>query len=69
MRLSASIVSRRHALAGAGAAVTCLSLPLGAEETANLAADGFQVPHARAGSVRSPNGAPDGTSQRQIWGF
>jgi FtsP/CotA-like multicopper oxidase with cupredoxin domain len=69
MRLSASIVSRRRALAGAGAAVTCLSLPLGAEETANLAADGFQVLHARAGSVRSPNGAPDGTSQRQIWGF
>src|SRR5580704_7130518 len=89
MGLSASIVSRRRVLAGAGAAVTCLSLPRGAEalgaealgadavraealraqEAGNLTADGFQVLHARAGSMRATDGAHDAASERQIWGF
>jgi FtsP/CotA-like multicopper oxidase with cupredoxin domain len=74
MRLSASIMSRRRALAGAGAAATCLSLPLGsraprAEEAANLAVDSFQILHARAASVPAPDGAPGGGAESQIWGF
>jgi FtsP/CotA-like multicopper oxidase with cupredoxin domain len=75
MRLSASIVSRRHVLAGAGAAVTCFSLPfgtnaLGTEEAASLAPDGFQLLHARATSVRQgPQGAPDGAAAAPIWSF
>jgi FtsP/CotA-like multicopper oxidase with cupredoxin domain len=60
MFLSASILSRRRLLAGAGAAVTCLSLPSVAEEASNLSPDGFQLLHARAGSgLRGPDGAQD----------
>jgi FtsP/CotA-like multicopper oxidase with cupredoxin domain len=70
MRLSASIISRRRALAGVGASLTCSRLPLGyAEDAAPLAADGFQVLHARAGSVPAPDGARDGDPESQIWGF
>jgi FtsP/CotA-like multicopper oxidase with cupredoxin domain len=83
MGLSASIVSRRHMLAGAGAAVTCLSLPLAealgaealgaealrAQEAADLTADGFRVLRARAGSMPVPDRPQDAAPERQIWGF
>ena len=65
MLQSASILSRRRFLAGAGAAFTCRSLPLDAEEASNPTPDGFQVLHARAGSVlREPGGVVS-----PIWGY
>src|ERR1700730_13272589 len=66
MLLSASIVSRRHVLAGVGAAVTCFSLPSGAEEAANLSTDGFQLLQAGAASVLR---APVGTAANPLWGY
>jgi FtsP/CotA-like multicopper oxidase with cupredoxin domain len=72
MRLPAPIVSRRRVLAGAGAAVTCFSLPRNAcgEATADLAPDGFQLLHAREGTVlRAPDGAQDAAAETPIWGF
>jgi FtsP/CotA-like multicopper oxidase with cupredoxin domain len=61
--MSASLISRRRLLAGAGAAVTCFSLPLCAEEAANLGPDGFQLLHAGAGTVRR---SPDAAT---IWAY
>jgi FtsP/CotA-like multicopper oxidase with cupredoxin domain len=66
MRLPAPIVSRRSVLAGAGAAVTCLSLPrrADAEAAAELTPDGFQLLHARAAvAVR------DDATETPVWGF
>jgi FtsP/CotA-like multicopper oxidase with cupredoxin domain len=60
----ASIVSRRRVLAGAGAAVTCISLRSGAEEA--LSPDGFQPLRASAANV--PRG-PDGAAATSLWGF
>jgi FtsP/CotA-like multicopper oxidase with cupredoxin domain len=73
MRLTASIASRRRVLAGAGAAVTWLSLPLGAkalraEAAGELAPDGFRLLYARAGSAQGPDRARDG-GETPIWGF
>ena len=66
MLTPASVVSRRHVLAGAGAAVTCFGLPagLGAQPIANL--EGFQTLHAHAGSMRL---SPDGADISPIWGY
>jgi FtsP/CotA-like multicopper oxidase with cupredoxin domain len=64
MLLPASIVSRRRILVAAGAAVTCFSLPSGAEEASNP--DGFQPLHARAGSVLR---GPEGAIATPIWGY
>jgi FtsP/CotA-like multicopper oxidase with cupredoxin domain len=61
---TAPILSRRRLLIGAGAAVTCFSLPLGAEEA--LTPDGFQLLHARAGSM--PQGR-DGATATPSWGY
>jgi FtsP/CotA-like multicopper oxidase with cupredoxin domain len=60
MRLPATMVSRRRVLAGAGAAVTCLSLPrrAGAEEAPSLTPDGFQLLHARAAAAVRDGAAP-----------
>jgi FtsP/CotA-like multicopper oxidase with cupredoxin domain len=65
MRLPVTMVSRRRVLAGAGAAVTCLSLPrrAGGEGAPNLTPDGFQLLHAGAAAA-----APDG-AKTQVWGF
>jgi FtsP/CotA-like multicopper oxidase with cupredoxin domain len=65
--MSASLISRRRLLAGAGAAVTRFSLPLRAEEAASP--DGFQLLHARAGvERRGPDAAPS-TTAAPIWGY
>jgi FtsP/CotA-like multicopper oxidase with cupredoxin domain len=56
--ISASLISRRRLLAGAGAAVTCFSLPLRAEEAASP--DGFQLLHARGAPIWGYEGAVPG---------
>jgi FtsP/CotA-like multicopper oxidase with cupredoxin domain len=64
---SASIVSRRRVLAGAGAVVTCFSFRSGAQTPADLTPDGFRLLRARAGSLRrAPAGEAGAIS---VWGF
>ena len=69
MLLPVSMVSRRHFLAGAGATAASLGLPLGlgAQEASGLTPDGFQVLHARAGTIGL--GAPEAATPRPVWGY